>query len=213
MLNFGSYKIARFLPNRVVATHGSGSSKVLYLTFDDGPNPEFTKKICELLDAYSAKGTFFCVGNQIAKHPEIASYLVENGHQLANHSQTHKSFAKQSLDSQLAEANDCQNEIEKIEPNNHKMFRAPQGLLSFPLLMTLLKRNWNIVHWSFDSKDYQQKPFEEQIKIFETRPAKSGDILLFHDDSQLACDLLAHMLPIWKEQGFKFNTTSELVGG
>ncbi len=213
MLNFGSYKIARFLPNRLVATHGSRKNKVLYLTFDDGPNPNFTQKICELLDKYSAKSTFFCIGKHIAAHPNIAQYLMDNGHLLANHSHTHRSFSSQSRESQLTEANNCQNEIDNIDKNNKKIFRAPQGLLSFWLMVSLLKKNWRIAHWSFDSKDYQQKPFAEQIKIFETRPARNGDILLFHDDSQLAYDMLEHMLPIWKEQGFEFNTVTELIGG
>lgn len=59
MLNFGSYKIARFLPNRVITTKGKSKERVLYLTFDDGPNPDFTLKIADLLQRYSAQGSFF----------------------------------------------------------------------------------------------------------------------------------------------------------
>lgn len=213
MLNFGSYKIARFLPNRVITTKGKSNKKVLYLTFDDGPNPDFTIKIADLLQRHSAKGSFFCVGQNIAKHPEIAQSLIERGHLIANHSNTHSAFIKQSLASQLNEANACQQEIENINPDNIKAFRAPQGLLSFRLLIKLLIDKWRLVHWSYDSKDYQQKSFDEQKKIFDARPVSNGEILLFHDDNQLAVELLEHLLPQWTQQGYVFHTVAELIGG
>ncbi len=211
MLNVGGEKVARILPNRLITTHSGRGGKVLYLSFDDGPNEKYTLPLCELLAKYSAKATFFCVGKQILKYPEIASYLVGQGHMIANHSQNHRSFRKLSLQEQIAEVEDCDDSIRAIDPEFKRVFRAPQGHLSIPLLFKLKARGWQIVHWSYDSKDYLQLSVKEQLAIIESKSVVDGDILLFHDDNQLAIDVLAEMLPFWKSEGFKFHSIRELV--
>jgi len=212
MLNIGGEKIAKRLPNGLIVTHGKPKEKSLYLTFDDGPNESFTVSICELLEKHDAKATFFCVGKSIEQNPEIARYLVEKGHLLANHSYNHLSFKTLTLQQQLAEADDCQTKIESICPGLPKIFRAPQGQLSPALLLKLKSQGWKIAHWSFDSLDYLQKSLEVQLEVFREKAVNSGDVLLFHDDNQIAIDILEVLLPEWQQQGFKFPTISELIG-
>lgn len=211
MLNIGGEKIARRLPNGWVMTHGKPKKKSLFLTFDDGPNESFTVPICELLEKFNAKATFFCVGKSIEQNPEIARYVVEKGHLLANHSYHHQSFKTLSLQQQMTEASDCQAKINSISPRLPKVFRAPQGQLSPALFLKLKSQGWKIVHWSFDSLDYLQKSLDQQLKVFRDKAISNGDILLFHDDNQISIDILEALLPEWQRQGFIFPTIAELT--
>ena len=74
MLNLSSEKIAKLLPNKLVTTNGKKGDKTLYLTFDDGPHPIYTMRLCELLDKYSAKASFFCIGYNLEQHSSV--YVV-----------------------------------------------------------------------------------------------------------------------------------------
>ncbi len=211
MLNIGGEKIARRLPNGWIMTHGNPKEKNLFLTFDDGPNDTFTVPVCELLEKFNARGTFFCVGKSIEDNPEIARYLVDKGHLLANHSFHHQAFKSLTLQQQMAEANDCQSRINSINPGQPKIFRAPQGQIDPALFLKLKSQGWKIVHWSFDSLDYLQRSLDQQLVIFRDKAIKNGDILLFHDDNQIAIDILEALLPVWKRQGYGFPTIAELV--
>ena len=211
MVSIGGTKVATFLPNRLVTTSGKRGRKTLYLTFDDGPHPQFTIPICELLDKHSAKATFFCVGLQIEQYPKIARHIISQGHLIANHSNTHKMFKTQSYNSQLNEVLNCQDKIVSLNPTSLKLFRAPQGHLSIPLCCQLLLEKWRIIHWSYDTLDYKHGPLEEQLSVFRKKPITDGDILLFHDDHQLAIDLLEVLLPKWKNLGYNFATVLDLL--
>lgn len=211
MINVGGVKVARLLPNRLVTTQGKPGSRTLYLTFDDGPDPKYTIPVCDMLQRLGVKATFFCIGDNLEKYPDIARYAASGGHLLANHSMHHRSFRKLSLAEQLREAEDCQKLIFSIAGDTRRIFRAPQGQLSIPLLVSLKQRHWDIVHWSADSLDYRQMPLSEQLAVFEERPVVDGDILLFHDDSQLAIDILERMLPRWLAEGYRFSTVLDLV--
>lgn len=211
MINFGGSRVARHLPNRLVTTQGKPGSKTLYLTFDDGPDPQHTLKISELLDSYGAKGSFFCIGQNLKKYPDIASILRKQGHLVANHSENHRQFGKLPLASQLEEVDQCQLRIYPGAEKGPKIFRAPCGQLSFRLLCSLKSRDWHIVHWSYDSEDFRKLSIEEHLARFKKQPVQDGDILLFHDDGPLARDLLQTLLPDWRQDGFKFETVLQLV--
>lgn len=211
MLNVGGTKVARWLPNRLVTTNGNSANRSLYLTFDDGPDPKYTTAVCDLLQRYGVKASFFFIGENIRKYPDIARYVARCGHLLANHSLHHKSFVKLTLAEQLREAEACHELISQIIPHSQRIFRAPQGQLSIPLLLSLKRLNWKIVHWSADSFDYKHMSLAAQLEVFEKQPVENGDILLFHDDNQIAINILEHMLPRWQQEGFRFETVQELV--
>ena len=211
MINVGSLRVARLLPGRWITTRNDGADRSLYLTFDDGPDPNYSLPICDLLDQFDVKATFFCVGKNLEKHPEIASEIVARGHLLGNHSNTHFGFSRLPLDHQVAEIQECQLCIQKVDGDSPKLFRAPQGRLGIRLLRKLKSLGWHIVHWSYDSKDYAKGDVDRQLSVFRDSPVKSGDIVLFHDDNQLAIELLKRLLPEWKAQGFRMNTVKELI--
>ena len=211
MFNVGSAAVAKFLPNSLITTRGDSRSRTLYLTFDDGPDPTITPEICKLLARYDAKASFFCIGENIRKHPEIASQVLAEGHLLANHSDAHENYTKLELASQMEDLEKCQREISRLNPATGKIFRAPRGKLDVLSLYKMKRTGWAIVHWSYDSLDHRKDTLETQLNLLRNTPVQSGDIVLFHDDHRLAVDLLVNLLPEWSEQGFRFSTVAELL--
>ena len=206
MINLGGTKVAGLLPNRLITTKGPKGSMTLYLTFDDGPHLEYTLKLCDLLEKFDAKATFFCIGRNITRYPDTARKVLERGHLIANHSDTHECFSNQPLRKQLNEIKGCQSKITRLKPSTSRIFRAPEGKLNLSLLWQLKLKKWDIIHWSYDSMDFKKLPLESQLTLFRNEPVTDGDILLFHDDNQLAIDLLEILLPEWMEQGFRFGS-------
>jgi len=211
MVNMGGEKIAKLLPDWLVRTRGRRGSQTLYLTFDDGPNEIYTPPLCKLLERHAARATFFCIGRNVQRHSHIVRHLSDAGHTLANHSQEHTAFRSLPLKRQLAEIADCQSALRAACGHDKKIFRAPQGQLGLPLLIALKTRGWDIVHWSYDSRDYRRQSLEEQLARFRARPVRGGDIVLFHDDNRLVLDILEQMLPRWSQQGFQFESVAELL--
>lgn len=211
MFSVGGERIAGSLPNALVRTEGARHERVLYLTFDDGPHPAYSLDVCTLLQAQGVQGTFFCIGANLEKYPEIATAIVERGHCLANHSQYHQAFGSLTLSEQLEEVRFCQDQINSVATGSSKIFRAPGGQLSIPLLLHLKLRGWSIVHWSYDSCDYRHAPITEYLEKFRARPPENGDIILFHDDGPLVLEILEKVLPNWIAAGFSFRTVESLI--
>lgn len=212
MLNLGSQRVASMLPNALVTTHSPGIQPTVYLTFDDGPHPEVTEGLCETLEKYSAFSSFFCIGANLESYPGVAKRIIDGGHSIHNHSHTHRDFRRLSSDEQLEELASCQQAIERLNPGAAKVFRAPRGQLPLKALLLLKRHRWATVHWSYDSLDYQKPQAEALITRLRKNPPRNGDIMLFHDDSELCINVLDTLIPEWLEQGYRFATIDELVG-
>jgi len=211
MLNVGAAAVAKFLPNRVITTKGNRHSRFLYLTFDDGPDAAITPKILKLLTRYNAKASFFWIGENIRKNPEIVLQAISEGHMVANHSNKHESYANLKLENQIEDIDKCQRELTALNSAARKIFRAPRGQLGLLSLYNLKRNGWSIVHWSYDSLDHRQRTLEHHIEYVRKNPVQNGDIVLFHDDNELAHHMLSILLPEWIELGFNFPTIEELL--
>jgi len=144
----------------------------IQLTFDDGPN-EYTLKILKTLKEFDIKATFFVVGKNCQKFPEILKEIVKEGHSIGNHSFSHSIKFFFDFKREIERTNEI---IKKIAGIETKIFRPPFGFLPFWIKNYLLKRNYQIVMWDLDSKDWKEKI---DPKIFQK--IKPGSILLFHD--------------------------------
>lgn len=210
MPNIGSEKIAGLLPNALIATRGRASEKRLYLTFDDGPHESVTDELREFLDFHNVVGNFFCIGENLRKHSEVARRLLKSGHTVCNHSDSHRNYRKLSLPIQLEDLAACQAEIQKLGADTGHVFRAPQGQLSMSSLLRMKLQHVRVVHWSYDSLDYQKASVDTQIQRFRSDPVDNGDVILFHDDSDLCIRTLETLLPEWQTQGFTFGSVLDL---
>ncbi len=158
------------------------TEKTLYLTFDDGPIPDVTDFVLEELARYQAKATFFCVGENVIRHPAIAQKIKAHSHALGNHTHHHVKAWQTSLGKYLQEVEQCQQALEKaFGPSpQKKFFRPPHGQLTFSLLQKL-NATYQVVMWSSLSYDFDATIAPEECLRRTISATKPGSIVVFHD--------------------------------
>ena len=165
------------------------TEKIIYLTFDDGPIKELTEWVLDELHKHQAKATFFCVGANILKNPEIFNRIVQEGHVVANHTMFHPKGFKTKTSEYLSEVETCK----KLVKN--KLFRPPYGQLKQSQYKALLKNNFKIVFWDVISYDYE-KISEKTCLNNVIKNTKPGSIVLFHDNYKAEKNL-RYALPLF----------------
>jgi peptidoglycan/xylan/chitin deacetylase (PgdA/CDA1 family) len=151
------------------------SGHKIYLTFDDGPIPGMTEWIADHLDKYSIKATFFCVGDNVVKHPSIYKRLRDAGHSLGNHTHNHiKGFYTEN-ETYFKNVEDC----DQVMHTN--LFRPPYGQLKFSQQRILSKR-YKIIMWDILSYDYSQSITPEKCLQNAVKYTRPGSIIVFHDN-------------------------------
>jgi peptidoglycan/xylan/chitin deacetylase (PgdA/CDA1 family) len=196
-------QLLRLLPSALVRVRGAATGTARYLTFDDGPHPEYTPALLDLLDTHGVKAGFFLIGREAEKHPHVVERIVAAGHALGNHSYSHPQFAALDIDAQISEINRCDRVLAGFDGLQRHAFRPPRGELSPQLLWRCARRRQNIVYWSRDSLDYQTRrsPAELAEALLADPPA-AGEIILMHDDAACSADMLRVLLPRWRTAGF-----------
>jgi peptidoglycan-N-acetylglucosamine deacetylase len=197
-------KLLRWFPDRWVLTRGARRSRALYLTFDDGPHPEHTPVLLDLLAAHGAKATFFLIGREAEKYPAVVERIVREGHTLGNHSWSHPQFDQLDLAAQREEIERADRLLTRFDGMPRHDFRPPRGVMPRPMVLDCVRRRRRIAYWSYDSLDYSKRPAEALIASAKRHPLRSGEIVLMHDDSTLSLQLLQTMLPEWAADGFAF---------
>jgi peptidoglycan-N-acetylglucosamine deacetylase len=177
---------------------------ILYLTFDDGPVAGVTDALLDLLTKHHVKATFFCIGNRLQPQQALAQRIVREGHLLANHSFSHRSFPKLTTAQQFEDINQTDNAIAGLTAFNNRHFRAPYGHWTFRTFLTLWRLGKVPAHWSYDSNDFTKQPAAVLIERFMRNPVANGDIILLHDDAPLCIEILETMIPHWRQAGFDF---------
>lgn len=176
--------------------------KTIYLTFDDGPIPGLTEWVLDTLKTFNAKATFFCVGDNILKHPTIFERVKQEGHQVANHTMHHLKGFKTITEQYLTEVNDC----EKL--TGTKLFRPPYGQLKRSQYKALLSNNYKIIFWDVISYDYEKIEKETCLKNVMDH-THNGSIVLFHDNIKAEANM-KFALPVFLKHfsglGYGFKT-------
>jgi peptidoglycan/xylan/chitin deacetylase (PgdA/CDA1 family) len=194
--------VLRWLPAGWIQTAGPREHKGLYLTFDDGPHPEHTPPLLDLLARHGAKATFFLIGQQIHRHSALAKRIVDEGHTLGNHSFTHPQFETLAMDAQLDEIERTDQALASVSGRSRHGFRPPRGVLPLPLMLRFIRQRRRIAYWSYDSLDYSRRPAPELVDIIKRHPVRAGDIVLMHDDNTISLEMLESLIPAWKADGF-----------
>lgn len=190
--------------------------KMIALTFDDGPDPQQTIEILEILKQYDVKATFFAVGEKIAKYPEIAKKIVTEGHELGNHTYHHRMFRlPANADTVRAEMDQTEQEIVRATGRHSSLFRPPGGIYDETIVNVSKEMGLTPIMWSWhqDTHDWS-RPGVRKIVNKVLKNARSGDIVLFHDyvsGGSQTTTALKEILPELQRQGYRMVTVSELI--
>ncbi|MDE5989534.1 MAG: polysaccharide deacetylase family protein [Duncaniella sp.] len=174
--------------------------KVVYLTFDDGPIPEETPWVLDVLDHYGIKATFFMVGDNVRRHPELFEEVKRRGHSYGNHTMHHLQGLKVSAPKFFRDITEADRLI------GSSLFRPPHGIIS-PLQTRLIKRHYNIIMYDLVTRDYSKRVTGEEVLENVKRYARNGSIIVFHDSKKAHVNMryaLPRAIEWLKVQGYEF---------
>ena len=183
------------------------SKKEVFLTFDDGPTPEITPWVLDQLKKHKAKATFFCIGKNIAAHPEITKRILKEGHRIGNHTYNHVNGWNTKKDTYLKEVEKTQLLLKNHDIST-KLFRPPYGKISPKQLRTLLKKEYKIILWNVLSVDYDSKTSPEKCTQNVLKNSSNGAIIVYHDSIKANRNLkksLPEILQHFSEKGIVCN--------
>ena len=177
----------------------------VYLTFDDGPTPEITQWTLNQLKNYNAKATFFCIGDNIRKYPEVFKEVVKEGHSIGNHTFNHLNGWKTNTQNYIENAKLFEKEYGKLSTETCKLFRPPYGKITPSQSKILRKMGYKIIMWDVLSVDFDVTITPEQCLENVLQNVKSGSIIVFHDSVKAFANLeyaLPKTLEFLQQKGF-----------
>lgn len=175
------------------------SEKAIYLTFDDGPVPEVTPQVLDILDDFGVKATFFCVGDNVRKHPELYKEVIQRGHAIGNHTFNHIKGFDYSVDEYVENVKKASEYIQS------PLFRPPHGQIT-PKKIKRLRADYQIIMWDIITYDYDKTFSPEKIMRIVRRKSRNGSIVVFHDSIKAeknVLETLPQALKFWKEEGYE----------
>lgn len=202
------------------------TNKTIYLTFDDGPTPEITDWTLNTLKEFNAKATFFCIGNNIEKHPEIFQNILKDGHSIGNHTHNHLKGWKTKTKDYLKNIEDAQNSIENetchtesfdsaqdklgrsAELRIQNMFRPPYGQITPKQGKKLIALDYKIVMWDVLSFDWDNHVTEETCLNNVISKTEKGSVIVFHDSVKASKNMkyaLPKVLEHFSNQNYTFS--------
>ncbi len=187
------------------------TEKQLYLTFDDGPVPGPTDFVLETLSKNSIKATFFCIGDNVRKHPEVFKNVVAQGHVIGNHTFNHVKGWKTPLNDYVENTAQCDSIVEALnsKPGTTNLFRPPYGRITRAQIKAL--SNYRIVMWDVLTHDYDQAKSPEACLKNSIRATRNGSIIVFHDSLKAERNM-SYALPRYIDhflgKGYNFNVLS-----
>ena len=197
--------------SRVCFSQCHVSGPYIALTFDDGPHPENTVRLLKMLKERGMKATFFCVGQRVADHPSVAKRIVDEGHEIGNHSWSHKVLSGMTDAAVARDLERTDEAIRKATGVAPKLMRPPYGAF------TDRQRDWahrkwgySITLWDVDSNDWRN-PSAAYARSRILQGTGPGSIVLSHDIHKSTVDGMPKTLDALKAKGFKFVTVSELL--
>lgn len=186
------------------------SEKVVAITFDDGPDPDYTMQVLNILQTYRATATFFCIGEKAESYPEIVRRIQRKGHLVGNHSYTHSSrFPFLSPLKMQEDLQKAQVLLEQITAGPVTLFRPPFGVTNPTIAKVARRLGYTTIGWSVRSFDTREEPVEKILHRIIKQVAP-GDVILLHDRLPDSAVLLTGLLEYLQEKGYKTKRIDEL---
>lgn len=201
----------------LIVKYGNTNEKLLALTFDDGPDEDFTPQILDILKKYNVKATFYVIGEKVQYNKKIIKRQYEEGHEIGNHTYTHINVSKNGYNKINKEIGDTQSVVKSITGVYPKTFRPPYRAISKDMCEIIKQKDMNIVLWSYvDARDWESPGVTSIVKSIEGG-IQNGCIILLHDYNKVrspksqTIEALDIIIPDLLEKGYKFVTISELI--
>lgn len=179
--------------------------KCVYLTFDDGPIPEITPWVLDLLDQYKIKATFFCVGDNVRKFPEIYQMVLNRGHQVGNHTHNHIQGIRFLTSNYVANIKKAETYIKS------NLFRPPHGHMRISQVLRLRKR-FKIIMWDVVTRDYSPHMTANGVFNVVKNYTRNGSVIVFHDSLKAECrmkEALPRSIEWLLKEGYQFKLFNE----
>ena len=187
------------------------SDKKIFLTFDDGPIPEITEWVLDILKSEEIKATFFCIGDNIKKHPEVYKRILAEGHQTGNHTFNHLNGWKTETNHYIDNFKLCETECLKLNTEHSFLFRPPYGKIKPSQTKAIRNLGYKIIMWDVLSYDFDPNIIPEKCLENVISNTEQGSIIVFHDSKKAEINLkfaLPKAIQILKNKGFIFDVIS-----
>ncbi len=183
------------------------------LTFDDGPHYKYTAEILDILKKYNVKATFFTVGTNVERFPELVEREINEGHEVANHTYSHKHMADLGESEFVAEVLMWEDAVFGHHEYTSDLFRPPEGILTDTECEVIKNLGYDIVLWSVDTRDWAHTSVNKIVDNVISN-VQNGSIVLFHDfvsGKSPTPEALEVIIPKLQEMGYKFVTVSQII--
>jgi len=194
----------------IVASPAPLKAKTLALTFDDGPHPGHTERLLKILRDSNVHATFFVVGKQVEKYPELLEMIVREGHEIGNHTYSHPDMRKLSPADMLAEMEKTERLVYPLTGKKMRYFRPPGGQYNPAVVAAAKTLGYEMVLWSVLPQDHT-RPSASLIRARVLESSKSGGIVLLHSGVESTLDTLPGLIHTLKDRGFKFETVAQIA--
>ncbi len=199
-------------PRTGVFSHSSGGRGKISLTFDDGPHPRYTGEILDVLVSFGVRATFFVVGENAEKYPDLIMREVEEGHEIGNHTFDHENVREVSFEEATRQILETGRAVSEVSGFTPRLFRPPEGKIGDEALRAASELGYTVVLWSVDTRDWTNIAAGKIARA--AKAAKDGDVILCHDfisgESHTA-EALRTFIPELQSRGYEFVTVSELI--
>ena len=200
-------------PEYVYSSHMNDGNKIA-LTFDDGPHPQYTPLILDILREYNVHATFFLIGENAERNPELVRRILREGHEIGNHTYLHKNLKEHTSGGIYEEIAMAEEAILRIADQRTKLLRPPGGLYDKQVCETAHRLDYDIILWTVDTFDWKHPTPEEIIQTVESN-VQCGDIILCHDfiggAPSPTPDAIRKIIPDLLRRGYEFVSVSELI--
>ncbi len=200
------------LPPRWWLTRGPRACGLVALTFDDGPHPEYTPALLDMLHAQQVRATFFVVGREAARYPDVVRRMLAEGHDVGCHTYSHSDPSQTSAAALREELRACRTLLAKLGVAPCRLFRPPLGKLTARKIIDLWQMQHSIVLWNIDPRDYRLKSPDEIAAWCAGYAPQGGDIVLLHDNRPGVLTAVPRLIQQVLAQGLGFQRISAWTG-
>ncbi|SFS96395.1 polysaccharide deacetylase family protein [Marininema halotolerans] len=209
----GHKKTRRYYEERgEIVWEAPKAGKKIALTFDDGPHPVHTPRLLKTLKKHHVKATFFVVGKNVEKHPQLTRQIRKEGHEIANHTYSHPRVNRLTLKKLEEEIEKGKKAVYETTGKKTNLVRTPGGYYNDMVIKATKETKHQLILWSWDqdTNDWQRRSTHRIVRQVISG-ASNGDIVLFHDSEPRAAIALNYIIPTLKKRGYQFVSVSELM--